>query len=52
MRHVRYVEQPEGNREPDADRRVETSEEEPGKDRLEEKLNVQADRDRENLGFP
>jgi hypothetical protein len=41
MRHVRHVEQPERDREPDADRGVETAEKDPGEYRLEEKLYVQ-----------
>jgi hypothetical protein len=38
---MRHVEQPERDREPDADRRVEATEEQPGEDRLEKELDVQ-----------
>jgi hypothetical protein len=41
MRDLRHVEQPEGDRQTDADRGVEAAEQDPGEDRLEEKLDVQ-----------
>jgi hypothetical protein len=39
---MRHVEEPERNREPYADRRIETAEKQPGENRLEEKLDIQA----------
>jgi hypothetical protein len=41
VRDVRHVEQPEGNREPDAYRGIETAKQYSGENRLEEKLAVQ-----------